>query len=243
MAKAQVMILGSFHFQRDGVDYWQARGDGERYQEVAELASCLAEYRPTQVLVECLPENREVFSAHYRQFLQSGEDIPQDMDQDEAAELGFLVGKYCGLAELSQTDHSLGMQREETLSYARKHCPEIVKRISEIQRERLDDAVEHGKRSLAALYSYLNSSDTLNRQYSGTMLIYNQIGAMDNYIGSEFVTSWYNRNLRIFAKLQKLAGPGERVLAIMGIGHCAILNQLVRDYDDMDFVSPLSFLR
>lgn len=39
--------------------------------------------------------------------------------------------------------------------------------------------------------------------------------------------SWWQRNFRMYANIQKVAQPGERIIAIGGSGHMAILKQLL----------------
>ena len=55
----------------------------------------------------------------------------------------------------------------------------------------------------------------------------NAIGAGDGYSGAVAAASWWKRNFFMYANIQKLAPPGERVIAIGGSGHMAILKQLL----------------
>jgi hypothetical protein len=55
----------------------------------------------------------------------------------------------------------------------------------------------------------------------------NAIGAGDGYSGADSSASWWHRNFRMYANIQKLATPGERIIVIGGAGHTAILKQLL----------------
>jgi len=55
----------------------------------------------------------------------------------------------------------------------------------------------------------------------------NAIGAGDGYSGADASASWWQRNFRMYANIQKAAQPGERIIAIGGSGHMAILKQLL----------------
>ena len=57
----------------------------------------------------------------------------------------------------------------------------------------------------------------------------NQVGEDDNFVGADATASWWHRNFRMFAIIQRYAQPGERVLVIGGQGHTAILKQLLDD--------------
>jgi hypothetical protein len=55
-----------------------------------------------------------------------------------------------------------------------------------------------------------------------------KIGLGDEYPGVDQTTGWYNRNLRIFANLQRLTtSPDERIILIIGSGHLSILRHTV----------------
>ena len=55
----------------------------------------------------------------------------------------------------------------------------------------------------------------------------NSIGANDGYSGATASASWWERNFRMFANIQQQAEPGQRIIAIGGAGHMAILKQLL----------------
>ena len=37
------------------------------------------------------------------------------------------------------------------------------------------------------------------------------VGAGDTYIGADLLSKWYGRNIRIFANLEQIAEPGDRI--------------------------------
>jgi hypothetical protein len=55
----------------------------------------------------------------------------------------------------------------------------------------------------------------------------NAIGAGDGYAGADAAASWWHRNFRMYANVQRVAQPGERVLVIGGSGHIAIIADLL----------------
>jgi hypothetical protein len=50
-----------------------------------------------------------------------------------------------------------------------------------------------------------------------------KIGVGNVFSGPDLVAAWYTRNLRMFANLQRISAPGERILLIVGWGHLPIL--------------------
>jgi hypothetical protein len=56
------------------------------------------------------------------------------------------------------------------------------------------------------------------------------------------LSKWYERHIRIFSYLQRVAEPGERVLVIIGSGHAPTLRELI-SYDlNMELVETLDYL-
>lgn len=57
-------------------------------------------------------------------------------------------------------------------------------------------------------------------------------------------SNWYERNLKIFANLTRIADAAgdDRILLVIGVGHCKILRQLVQDSRDFELVEANSYL-
>ena len=70
------------------------------------------------------------------------------------------------------------------------------------------------------------------------------IGDGETFPGADgFITSWYNRNLRIFANLLRLAdSPDERILVIYGSGHIPILRHIARAAPQVKLVEVADYL-
>lgn len=70
-----------------------------------------------------------------------------------------------------------------------------------------------------------------------------KVGEGDEYPGVDRVTAWYNRNLRIFANLQRITKqPDERILLIIGAGHLPILRHTVLASPEYQLVEVREYL-
>lgn len=54
-----------------------------------------------------------------------------------------------------------------------------------------------------------------------------RVGARDTGVGANLVAKWYERNIQIFANLQGIVDPGDRVLVIIGSVRATILRHLI----------------
>jgi pheromone shutdown protein TraB len=61
-------------------------------------------------------------------------------------------------------------------------------------------------------------------------------------VGADLLAKWYERNIYMYANLQRLAEPGERILVIVGSGHAPILRELATYDPQMLLVDVLEYL-
>lgn len=82
-----------------------------------------------------------------------------------------------------------------------------------------------GRTTMGGFLAYLNSPESLNEKNSD-YYDYALLGDDEKAPGANWVGAWHARNLRIFAKLVRIADkPNDRVLVIYGAGHAYLLNQ------------------
>ena len=92
--------------------------------------------------------------------------------------------------------------------------------------------------TLGGFLVWLNNPEHLadmNRDYFDFAML----GDDQKSPGANWVGSWHMRNLRIFAKLVRVADkPGDRVLVIYGAGHGFLLNEFAQQSHAFKVVSP-----
>ena len=80
-----------------------------------------------------------------------------------------------------------------------------------------------------------NSPKFLQRSYGVYLVGEFKNGNYDG--GDALATYWYDRNLRIFRNIQRVAtSPKDRVLVLFGAGHVAILDQLFKSSADFNYI-------
>jgi hypothetical protein len=225
---ARVMLFGTFHFANPGLDMVKTHqvdvmtAENQAYLEG--LAKRLAAYGPTVVLLEFDPENESVLQEQYRQFLEGGFVLLSN----EVYQLGFRIAKQAGLRTLHTFDErEIGWQAEALFEFMPEHDPKTKARLDALianVTERQQQA--HATKSLPELLLQANNpeEDKLNEYM---YLMTNHVGAGDSFVGADAAASWWHRNFRMYANIQRHALPGERVLAIGGQGHTAILKDLL----------------
>ena len=70
-----------------------------------------------------------------------------------------------------------------------------------------------------------------------------EVGGAGDYMGADWRTGWYNRNLRIFSNLLRVrTSRADRILVIMGAGHIPLLLQMAQNAPEFELVPALSVL-
>jgi hypothetical protein len=238
----QVMVLGVFHFANPNADYAQFQGvdvlTPTRQQEIQAVITQLARFQPTKIALERVPSESDSINADYRRYLAG----TFSLTRNEIHQLGFRLAALLHLPSLFPVDFPLGMRIDSVLAYAQVHdtayagrfqrtIATVVELMDRKQREE----------SIGANLRFLNEPETLllaHQPYTDMAAV----GAGDTYIGARVVAQWYERNLRIFANLARIAEPGDRILLIIGQGHAPILREFVRSHASMQLVEALPYL-
>ncbi len=73
----------------------------------------------------------------------------------------------------------------------------------------------------------LTNDPARDRENNDLSLFTNAVDAGGGFVDADASASWWHRNVRMFANVQKAAAPGHRVLVIAGARHTAILKDLL----------------
>ncbi|MFA1737797.1 DUF5694 domain-containing protein [Lysinibacillus fusiformis] len=70
-----------------------------------------------------------------------------------------------------------------------------------------------------------------------------RIGGLNKYVGMNWLSWWYKRNLIMFANLARLIDTEEdRILFIVGASHTSIVTKFLVESEICEVVPPLSYL-
>jgi hypothetical protein len=225
---AQVMLFGTFHFQDAGLDMVKNKDvdifTTEAQEYLQGLSGRLAGFKPTKVLLEYSPENDEKINQRYRDYLAGNFELPAN----EIYQLGFRIAKQAGHKRVYSFDNrDVEWRAEAMFEYAEQHDSPEMKHYNQILQTFGEESKQARETlSLRELLMRQNDPDQ-DRMNMYSYLATNAIGAGDGYAGAIASASWWERNFYLYANIQQLAGPGERIIAIGGSGHTAILKQLL----------------
>ena len=225
---ARVMLFGTFHFQDPGKDVVQVEDVNvmsDANQEYLDaLTDRLAAFKPTVVLLEYIPANEDAINERYRAYL-GGDDA---LGANEIYQLGFRTARKAGLGRVHSFDHrEVPWNAQALFEYGTANgSPEIAAFQDTIKAFEEEESEVRASFPLSGLLARMNDP-AMDRRNRDLYLLTNAVGVDDGWSGADATSDWWKRNFRMYARIQKHAVPGARIIAIGGQGHMAILKQLL----------------
>lgn len=238
---AQVMVLGTYHFANPGLDIVKHEVPDilstEKQAEVLAVVDAIARFRPTRIALEVRRERAPLLDSLYRAYRAGA----HTLSRSESQQLGFRIAERLDLPTVHAIDVPGDFPYAAMMEYAQTHDPAAAARTQQVIGE-ITALFEGWMRKSVGEVLRLSNEPAWIDWGHGHYLAYPRIGAGDGYVGAELLAAWYTRNIKIFANLQQLAGPGERVLVIYGSGHSAILRELIEADPSLTLVEAVDYL-
>ncbi|MBS3965909.1 MAG: hypothetical protein KGZ60_01460 [Truepera sp.] len=245
---AAILLLGTFHFQDHGLDWYKPQVGFDvfsqrRQREIAEVVERLAVFQPTKIAIEQTSDQQSEIDQSYRAHLQGVFHLPGS----EIYQLGFRLAKRLGHDRVHCVDN-WGRHYQPQIdleAYAREHGQEQLlaqwsPRFKQWYQHR--DQLK-AQLSVREILLDINQEETILQGHGHYLVDWFKVGSGNDYPGADGVTGWYNRNLRIFANLQRITEtPDERILLIIGWGHLPILRHCVQASPEYNLVEVCDYL-
>lgn len=246
--KPTLVVLGTYHMGTPGNNLVNGKVDEisspERQKQVVQLVEKLRAFKPTKIVVECDLEDDAKMQEKYDQYLAGS----YQLSKNETNQIGFRVAKGVGLPKVYCVDWS-DFWDDPTINvwkYAAKDAEldSFLKRADGKLKEEVD--AEHEKLFMLPVIDQLahfNQADRMEKDHS-RYFEYLRIGRGKEYIGANYVSWWYRRNLTIFDNIIRLTdAQNDRILVIYGAGHAKLLRQFARESGFYKLESPLKYLK
>lgn len=225
---ARVMLLGTFHFDnpgRDAVKFTPIDVMRKSEQDyLVALAERLADFAPTKVVLEYRSDRDSLINARYADYLVGHFDLPRN----EIYQIGFRVARLRKHARVYGFDATTPDEESPLWRYLATDslAEQRLESLIAVESARLQSL--HATGSLKEILGQCNDPREDDRNKGFYMLLNPVAAASGEFFGADASADWWRRNLRMYALLQLLATPGERLLVIAGSGHTAILRDLLR---------------
>ncbi len=244
--KPVISVLGMIHLHNPGADAVNMdMGNiysNKRQTELKELLDLIVTFKPTKIAVEKSLGDTLWSKVYYKKYLDNMlEKEIEEKDKwalpSELVQISYPLAKKLGHDRVYPIDAHTEFELDSVIAYAKQHnqnaqVEEFQKLISSMQKH--TETVSKG--SILDIIKFANSED-FDKNYNQIFYLKHLIsfGKEGNYIGTDVVSKWYFRNLKIFTNLSRIVTPKDRVLVIYGAGHKDILVDLIKDRVDWEY--------
>lgn len=248
--KTKVLVVGSFHFdypnqdahkteKKDQVDVLEPKTAAE----VTELINYIKKFKPTKIAIEAWPD----WKANEK--LKEYKEGKHRDQRDERYQLAMRLATELKINELYSIDAN-SMLDEFVEKFGKTdslYFKNMLKdydflnddRISQQYNTFIKNTERKNFKSILNMFKYMNSKEYHQYEYGAYLT---GDFKLRNHDGADLLALyWYNRNLRMFRKIQEIPKNAEdRILVIAGNGHATVFRQLFTmspEYDYTEFSS------
>lgn len=244
----EILLLGSFHFLESSIDFYSS----EIQNELDLITRKLLTFNPAVIAVEAAAKAQEYIDKSYEIFdlmdLQDrnkmqnetlgeiymfGQKYPITYN-NESIQIGYRLGKMLAHSKVYAIDDDTILNMDVMYNKPPSSLKEAMNALHADMNKHMNDTI-------VDMYKYYNSEEWSKLNHS-IYIQANMISAGNNYAGAEMVTKWYERNLKIFSNIQRLADTYRRIFIIYGAGHLKILRDLINADSNLKLIDAGKYL-
>lgn len=249
--KVNVILIGTYHFNNPGNDMIKMKNknilEQENQKELEKITSkIIKKYKPDQIFVEELFSKKEKLNNDYKQYLNDNlksvydtiknPRLKKKYEENEIYQFAFRLGKKANnkiifpIDEFTEFRFDLLMKKIEEDKSLKKDFEKIVAKSSNGMNNCLIE------KNLSNVFLCLNTNEAL-KDNKGMYMFINKIGLEENYFGSNLVTSWYERNLKMYSNFQnQLNIKSKNVLILVGQGHASMFYDFLKNDERINLI-------
>jgi hypothetical protein len=245
----QVMVLGTYHFANPGQDVVNLEVDDvlvpNRQREIEILVRTLAQWNPTKVAVESQASAPDLELESYAEV----EEL-LTTSRNESFQIGFRLADMLGHDAVYGIDERGGegepdyfpMGRVQAFAQANGQEDLLAELFAVVQQRTEEEQARLAEQTIAESLIVHNDAAGVDDQHDAIYYPMLKIGNGDQQPGAELNAFWYMRNAKMFAKLDMVAEPGDRVFVIVGSGHATWMRHFVRRMPGYELVDSMPFI-
>ena len=240
-----IALLGMFHFGETSdlgaIKMKDLRGE-RRQTDIKDMVEKLKAYGPTKILVEYPFVKQDTLQARYEAYLAGD----FELRDSETYQIGFRLAKSLGHKTIYGFDHKMDLPFDELSEHLAKtgEMEKMTQMVGAIQQLMQAETAALDTLSLAEYLLRLNSEnfDALaNSLYLKEVL---DMGSPDNEVGAKISAIWYQRNMLMLKNIDRcIEAPDERILAIVGSSHRAVIKDYIQDRVDLSYEEIADYIR
>jgi hypothetical protein len=247
--KPTLVILGTYHMGTPGNNVVNPKvadiTTPERQKQIVELVQKLKKFKPTKIVLECdHPEADAKIQELYNKYLSGN----YQLSKNETNQIGFRLAKELSHKKVYCVDWS-DFWDDPAINYMKYAAQDaeldgFLKGVNQKFKQEID--AEYEKLLPLSITDQLISVNQPAQIEKSQKIYFDllRIGRGKEYIGANYVSWWYRRNMTILTNIIRLTdSPNDRVLVVYGVGHAKLLNQFAKESGFYTVESPLKYLK
>lgn len=226
--KIKILLLGTFHFGATGDKAKTSFEDlfsAKRQLELQQVTNQLARLKPDKIFIENEPDQQAHWDSLYNQYKQGTLDTTAL--RNEIFQIGLRTARKAGLARVICVDHQQKLPYDKLQAFE-EHTSKDSVALRKMAAYKLlslpypypKKTIKLASSTLSEYLTYVNSPD-YDAGNRADYFVYAPSSGYDNdYTGVEFITSWYDRNAKIFTNILRQAEPTDKLhIVLFGASH------------------------
>lgn len=246
----QVMVLGMYHFANPGRDVVNMEVDDvlspKRQAEIADVVESLAAWAPSKIAVEDEAAPPMIVLSDYA---EAGALLAKD--RSESVQIGYRLAQKLGHQAVYGYDERGGENEPDYFPFgkvqafaeANGRMDEISAMFAEVAATAAEQQERLATQSMAESLFVHNDGDALALMHDRLYYSLLRFGDGDDQPGAELNAYWYMRNAKMFAKIDMISQPGDRILVLAGSGHATWLRHFVERMPGFELVEAMPYLQ
>ena len=246
----EVMILGTYHFANPGRDVVNIEVDDvlapRRQREIEQLVRVLAGWEATKIAVESQAEPPGLVLESYAEA-----EALLRTSRNESIQIGYRMGRMLGHEAVYGYDEQPGegepdyfpLPEVRAFAEANGQADVLERVIAKVRSDTASEQDDLSSVSIAESLLHHNDAERIDARHDVLYYTLLSIGDGDAQPGAELNAYWYMRNAKMFAKIDMIAEPGDRVFVLAGSGHATWLRHFVRRMPGYALVDSMPYLR
>lgn len=251
--KTNVILIGVTHFNNPGFDRGKVVEinilDKTRQKDLEEITNEITEkYHPNKVFVESPFKDKKALNQKYFLYKENKPFYTLDTIKDnfykrfyqenEIFQFGFRLAKKSKNDSIYSIDYNLE-QRYDLISGEIKKSTYIDSTLYQNKMKSLSSFINNcvKEKNFKNYLKCLNSKEQRELNKGLYISMINRLNNDENFFGSDFVASWYKRNLIMYSNIQNQVSKEDKtIVIIVGAGHASMLYDFIKNDSNYNLI-------
>ena len=242
--KIKVLNLGTFHMglTTDANSTEFDEHDKENQKKVHEIANLLSAFEPTVLVVEAIPEYNDELQSQYATYFDKPEMVFEKPNEIQL--LAFELGRLSGAKRIYGIDHKMEYNYLIAKEIENSIDPEFIDRFYKDPLHFYPTVnVDEDTLSLLDKLKVINHDRYLDFLMTINADIMALVGTERGFEGADEATKFYQRNLRMYANLNRIRfNIEDRVFILLGASHTAFFRDFLSRSPKYEMVNTFEYL-